>query len=81
METADGEVRVEVIDGGKQFNPLTLPPVDVAAPLETRPIGGLGIHMMRQLMDTVEYRRERDTNILLLIKRWPAAGDGAAAKS
>ena len=61
--------RVEIEDDGIAFNPLDRPPVDTSAPLETRPIGGLGIHMIRQLMDAVEYRRADGHNILTLIKR------------
>ena len=63
------EARVEIEDDGHAFDPRTVPPVDVTAPLETRDIGGLGVHMIRQLMDSVEYRREHGRNILTLIKR------------
>ena len=66
----DREARVEVEDDGLEFNPLKQPPVDTSAPLETRLIGGLGIHMMRQLMDAVAYRRAHGRNILTLTKRW-----------
>jgi anti-sigma regulatory factor (Ser/Thr protein kinase) len=65
----DTEVRVEIEDDGREFDPLTLPPADTSAPLETRAIGGLGVHMMRKLMDTVLYRRENGRNILTLVKR------------
>jgi len=63
------EVCVEVEDDGLEFNPLALPPVDITEPLETRAVGGLGVHMMRQLMDAVEYRRVNGRNVLSLIKR------------
>jgi serine/threonine-protein kinase RsbW len=66
-----GEVRIEVSDDGREFNPLTVPLVDTAAPLESRKPGGLGVHMMRQLMDAVEHRRENGRNILTMIKRLP----------
>lgn len=65
----DAEVRVEVQDDGRAFDPLTLPSTDTSAPLEKRPIGGLGVHMMRKLMDAVLYRREGGRNILTLVKR------------
>lgn len=65
----DTEVRVEIEDDGREFDPLTLPPADTSAPLETRAIGGLGVHMMRKLMDTVLYRRGNGRNILTLVKR------------
>jgi|ERR1051326_9049297 serine/threonine-protein kinase RsbW len=63
------EVRIEVEDEGPEFNPLKLPPVDTTEPLETRTVGGLGVHMIRQLMDAVEYRRTNGRNLLTLIKR------------
>ena len=67
--TGSGQARVEVEDDGRAFNPLTLPPVDTHAPLEQRPIGGLGIHMIQQIMDSVEYRREAGRNILTMTRR------------
>jgi anti-sigma regulatory factor (Ser/Thr protein kinase) len=65
----DDQARAVVEDDGREFNPLTRPPVDTTAPLETRAIGGLGIHMIRQLMDAVEYRRENGRNALTMTKR------------
>ena len=69
FRATENEARIEVEDDGREFDPRTVPPVDVTAPLEARGIGGLGIHMIRQLMDEVEYRREPARNILTLIKR------------
>ena len=66
---APGQARVEVEDNGRAFNPLDVPPADTAAPLEQRAVGGLGIHMIQQLMDAVEYRRQDARNILTLIRR------------
>jgi anti-sigma regulatory factor (Ser/Thr protein kinase) len=63
------QARIEVEDDGREFNPLKLPPVDTSAPLEQRPIGGLGIHLIRRLMDSVEYRREAGHNILTMSRR------------
>ena len=67
--TAPGQARVEVEDDGRAFNPLTLPAVDTNTPLEQRAIGGLGVHMVRQLMDSVEYRRAEGRNILTMTRR------------
>ena len=69
VDEDEARVEVEIEDDGREFNPLTVPPVDTTKPLESRAIGGLGIHMVRQLMDAVEYRRERGRNVLTLIKR------------
>ena len=67
--SSPGQARVEVEDDGREFNPLTLPPVDAGAPLEQRAIGGLGVHLVRQLMDSVEYRRAEGRNILTMTRR------------
>ncbi len=68
---ADAEsVTVEISDDGPPFDPLTeaaQPNVD--APLEDRPIGGLGIHLVRELMDELHYRREDGKNRLAMVKR------------
>ncbi len=69
--TSDADVfTVEIIDGGHAFNPLSdAPEPDLDAEIADRPIGGLGIHLMRAMMDEVHYRREQDKNYLTLIKR------------
>ena len=65
-------LQIEVEDDGRPFNPLEKPPVDVSMPLEQRPVGGLGIHLMRQFMDALDYRREGGSNILRMTKRLDA---------
>ena len=62
---------IEVEDDGPPFNPLQLPPVDTTVPLEQRPIGGLGIHLMRQFMDGIEYNSEGGRNVLRMWKCLP----------
>jgi len=66
-----GQLTAEVEDDGKPFNPLEAPAPDVTQALEDRPIGGLGIHLLRQLMDGVEYRRQQGKNILVMRKQVP----------
>ena len=69
----DGEVlRAQVTDGGQPFNPLTVPTPDLDAPVEERRIGGLGLHIVREMMDDLEYRREGDKNVLTLTKHLTA---------
>jgi serine/threonine-protein kinase RsbW len=63
------ELRVEVEDDGSPFNPLERLAPDIAKPIEERPMGGLGIHMMRKSLDGMEYRRADGKNILVMIKR------------
>ena len=61
-----GVVTVVVTDGGRPFDPHTVPPADVQAPLEHRPIGGLGVHLVRSLAQDMAYRRTDDRNVLTL---------------
>ena len=66
--TGDGEVIAEVEDDGRPFNPLEAPPPDLVSPVEIRPAGGLGVHIVRSVMETIEYRREGHKNYLVLRK-------------
>jgi len=62
-------VRISVEDDGRHFNPLLAPAVNVNAPASERRIGGLGIHLVRSLLDQVRYQRRPAGNRLILIKR------------
>ena len=57
---------IKIIDWGVPFDPLALPEPDIDAPMEDRDIGGLGIYLIRENMDEVDYRRDKDRNILTL---------------
>jgi serine/threonine-protein kinase RsbW len=59
---------IEVEDDGRPFNPLDIAPPDLEESPEERPIGGLGLHFVRKMMDRLEYRREQDKNILVMVK-------------
>ena len=59
---------IQLVDWGIPFDPLSLPMPDIDTPMEERKVGGLGIYMMRQIMDEVAYRREGDCNVLTLVK-------------
>ena len=66
----DGEEMVFTIsDNGIAFDPTQRPEVDITLSAEDRAIGGLGIHLVRQLMDTIYYERKENKNILTLIKK------------
>lgn len=66
----DETVVIEITDEGKPFDPLTeAPDPDLTSPLESRPIGGLGVHLTKTLMDDVEYRRESGQNRLRIVTR------------
>ena len=64
------EVTIEIIDGGKPFDPLhDAPPPDLTSAVGERRVGGLGVHFMRELMDEVFYKRESGKNHLKLVTR------------
>ena len=65
----EAELELELEDDGRPFNPLEFPPPDVTLPLDQRPLGGLGVHLVRRMMDGMEYRRIGDRNVLRLRKR------------
>ncbi len=70
---ADDAVRVEFIDNGVPFDPLAADAPDLQADLESREVGGLGIFLIRRLLDEVHYHRRDNRNILsLVIKHAPA---------
>ncbi len=58
---------IEIEDSGAPFNVLTVSEPILAVPLSERKIGGLGIHLIRQFTDEVEYRRDGGKNLLRLI--------------
>lgn len=59
---------VDLIDDGTAFDPLSLPEPDTSLSVEDRPIGGLGIHIVRKLIDSIAYSREGDRNRLRFAK-------------
>ncbi len=65
----DDAVTIQIQDQGKAFNPLTMPEPDISEPTEKRKIGGLGIHLTKTMMDSIEYERIDDSNVVTLIKK------------
>jgi len=63
------EVRIEVEDDAAPFNPLEVPAVNVNLSVEERPVGGLGIHLVRQVMDDLDYRRTEGKNVFIMTKK------------
>ena len=66
---APDSLTFRIIDSGKPFDPTAAPEVNLNAGVEERPIGGLGIHLVRTIMDEVSYERRDDKNILTMIKK------------
>jgi anti-sigma regulatory factor (Ser/Thr protein kinase) len=69
LALAQDSLTMTIEDDGPRFDPLSLPPPDVTASLNERPIGGLGLFLVRQLMDAVSYDRLGARNRLRLTKR------------
>ena len=65
---ANQELLIEIEDEARVFNPLEAPAPDLELPVEKKPIGSLGIFLMRTLMDRVDYERSGTKNILRLTK-------------
>ena len=76
---SQGDVKVDIIiddqkvvsiltDSGIPFDPTQKGDVDTTLPAEERPIGGLGIHLVKQIMDKVSYQYVGNQNILTLEK-------------
>ena len=76
---AQGEVNIKaqansvrlkfvITDNGKPFDPTTRPEIDTTLSADERDIGGLGIHLIRRIMDSMNYERMDDKNILTLNK-------------
>lgn len=65
----DGEFQITIRDRGKPFNPNDVPEPDLVSPLEERRTGGLGLYLMRKLMDRVEFCFDEGENILVMVKR------------
>ena len=60
---------VELIDEGVPFDPLAVEDPDMRAGVVDRPIGGLGIFLVRRVMDEVAYLRDGSRNVLKLVIR------------
>lgn len=78
-----GSLVAEMLDRGRRFDPLRdAPPPDLDSPLEERRVGGLGIHMVKKTMDSVDYEWTGSRNRVRLEKRLdsPPAGRGPGSE-
>lgn len=65
----DSAITIIMVDHGESFDPSAIPMPDLKADLSERKIGGLGIFLMRKLMDEVYYEVRKSGNVLTMIKR------------
>ena len=68
IEEKENTVQIFFRDSGSPYDPLTAKAPDLSLSAEDRPIGGLGIHMVKKMMDAVSYRYENGQNMLTLQK-------------
>jgi len=64
-----GEITITIRDWGRPFNPLDAEPPDLSLDIEDRPIGGLGIFLLKKFSDRLDYRREKGANVLTIVKK------------
>ena len=65
----DKYIKFIIVDSGLAFDPTKKEDVDITLGVEERSIGGLGIHLVRQIMDSVNYERIKGKNVLTLTKK------------
>jgi sigma-B regulation protein RsbU (phosphoserine phosphatase) len=74
VESAPEKITVTISDDGASFDPFGRAEPQVDLPIEERDLGGLGIHLVRQLMDEVSYTRYDDQNVAVLVKHVEISG-------
>ena len=72
-ELSADRLKVSIVDDGIPFNPLGIETPDTELSIEEREIGGLGIHLIRKMMDRVSYRRRIDKNVITVVEFLDAA--------
>ena len=70
VEAKNSEISITFIDSGMKFNPLEMDDPNIDAKAEERRIGGLGIFMVKNMMDDVQYKYEENKNILTIVKKY-----------
>ncbi len=69
IKLSGDRLQIQISDDGAPFNPFSLEDPDTSLSLEDRDVGGLGIHLVRNVMDEIAYQRNIDRNIVTLVKR------------
>jgi serine/threonine-protein kinase RsbW len=69
FEDRGDSLRVEIVDNGRAVDPKAVPQVDLSQYASERRKGGLGVHLMGKIMDSVTFRRDGGRNVCALIKK------------
>jgi len=72
VELSSNRLAVTITDDGRPFNPFMSAVPNITVSLEEREPGGLGIHLVRNMMDEVSYRRRTNKNVVILVKHLEA---------
>ncbi len=65
----DKSLKISIIDNGDKYNPLERPDPDIAQRIKDKTVGGLGIFLVKKMVDSIEYSRSDNKNILVLTKK------------
>jgi anti-sigma regulatory factor (Ser/Thr protein kinase) len=68
LDLSGSVLTLQICDDGREFDPTRMPEPNLDVPLEERKIGGLGIHLVRNYMNSMEYKRENGKNIITVTK-------------
>lgn len=68
---AGPELRIDIVDDGRTVDPRSVPTVDLDRYASERRTGGLGVHLMGRIMDSVTFRRAAHRNVCCMVKRKP----------
>jgi len=69
LRFASGGIEIRISDAAPPFDPLSIPEPELGSNIDERKIGGLGIFLVRQVMDKLAYRYEGGKNILTMVKK------------
>lgn len=64
------EITIIISDNGQPFDPQNAPSPELTGPWEDRPVGGLGVHILKQVADRIEYVTEDSINHLRIVKKY-----------
>ena len=70
IEADESRIRFILTDSGAEFDPTGVSKADTTLTVEERPIGGLGVFLVRNLMDSINYERVDGKNVLRMEKRY-----------
>ena len=69
LELTGSRLEIEFIDDGCEFNPFDVPAPCFDEPVESRPVGGLGLHILRSMCDETSYERMDKRNVIRLARK------------